>query len=86
MGTARVIGRIVFCANPLVPVISVTIERPNTMTIHANVVATQNKCCRLVLVAIREGCLQPILDIGAPLQSESASYPLERNERSGMAN
>jgi hypothetical protein len=51
MRTPRVIGRIGLLSNPLIPIISVSIQSSNAMTVDADVVATEHESSGLVLVA-----------------------------------
>lgn len=65
--STRVVGGVRLFLDPLVPVVSVTVQCPNTMAIDTNIIATNHERSRLILVTNWKRCVQPILNIGAPL-------------------
>lgn len=67
MRATRVIGCVRLLLDPLVPIVSVAVQCPDTMPIDADVVTTNYKRRRLVLVSNRERRVQPVLNVGAPL-------------------
>ena len=65
---AGVIGCVFLLFDPLVPVIAVSVEGTDTMAIDTDVIPAEHKRCGLVLVAIRNRCVKPVLDVGTPLE------------------
>ena len=48
------------------------------MPIDADIIAAQNPCCGLILVSDFEGIVEPVLDVGAPLQYTGMSRKTEK--------
>lgn len=51
MRAARVIRCVCLLFDPLVPVVTIAYESPDTMAIDPHVIASENECRRLILVA-----------------------------------
>ena len=68
MGATGVIGCVWLFLDPLIPVIAIAIESAYSMATDANIIASEDKGGRLILIPDREGVVQPILYIGTPLK------------------
>lgn len=67
MWSSRVVRSVWLFSNPFVPVVSVAIKRAFSVAIDLQIISAENEGCRLVLVADREGVIEPVLDVCAPL-------------------
>lgn len=66
--SARVVGGVVLLADEVVPVVTVAVESAGAMALDADIVATQDPGGRLVLVAHVQRVVEPVLNVGAPLE------------------
>lgn len=64
MWSARIIG---LSVDEIVPVLSVTVKRAVSISIEANLIASEHPCCGLVLISDWNAMVQPVLDICTPL-------------------
>ena len=69
MWTSRIIRCVGLLLDPLIPVVSVAVQSTNAMAINADIVTAKNEGRGLVLIANWKRCIEPILDVSAPLQS-----------------
>lgn len=67
MGSTRIIRSVLLLTDPLVPGITVAVERASSVPINLNIIASEDESGRLILVPYVHGVFQPILDISAEL-------------------
>jgi hypothetical protein len=54
-------------SNPLIPIITVTIERAFPITVDSDIITADYQGCWLILIPNLHWVVQPVCDIGAPL-------------------
>jgi hypothetical protein len=69
MWATRIVRCVGLLLDPLIPVVSIAIQRTDPVTIDADVVAAKDESRGLILVTDRKGCVEPVLDVSAPLRS-----------------
>lgn len=67
MRPSGVIRLVRLLADERIPHISISIQRAHSAATHPHILAAKHKRRRLVLVADRQGVVEPVLNIGAPL-------------------
>lgn len=69
--STRVVGCIWLLHDPLVPVVSVSVQCTDAMAIDPDIVTPEDERRRLILVANRKRRVQPVLDVSAPLLGQT---------------
>lgn len=54
------------CNDRFVPHLSASIEEAHTIAVKPDIVASKDPDCRLILIANRQACVQPVIDIRGP--------------------
>lgn len=71
MRPAGIVGRIRLLFYPLIPSVAITIERAHAVAIDPDIITSEDKRSRLVLIADIQRVVQPVLNVSTPLQWSS---------------